>query len=59
LEGAVANLLAAAEVHPSYDLPYLRVGELLARCQQNAEAQGFFAIAARLRLPFLGPPKAA
>ena len=59
VKDAVSSLLAAAEIHPSYDLPYLRVAELLQKCGQRTEAQDFFAIAARLRLPFVSSSRAA
>jgi tetratricopeptide (TPR) repeat protein len=52
IERAVASLLAAAEIYPSYDLPYLRVAQLLERCGDRAQAQGFFEIASQLRGPF-------
>jgi glycosyltransferase involved in cell wall biosynthesis len=49
--GAVRELLIAAELHPSYDLPYLRLAEILQRGGRGSEAQEFLNLAARLRQP--------
>jgi hypothetical protein len=50
---ALSNLLAAAEVHPAYDIPYQRLAEFLARWNQPAEAKRFLEAAAALRRPFV------
>lgn len=48
---AVRELLGAAQIHPAYDLPYVRVAELLERSGKSAEAREFFLLAQRLRWP--------
>jgi len=48
---AMRELLGAAEIHPTYDLPYLRVAELLERAGRAAEAREFFTLAQHLRIP--------
>jgi hypothetical protein len=48
---AIRELLGAAQIHPAYDLPYVRVAELLERSGQGAEAREFFLLARQLRLP--------
>jgi tetratricopeptide (TPR) repeat protein len=52
---ALTTFLAAAEIHPSYDLPYLRLAQLMLRCNLPTEAKGFFEAAISLRQPYLDP----
>lgn len=49
--GALQHLLKAAETHPGYDLPYLRLGELLVRLGQAEQAREFLAAAENIRAP--------
>jgi hypothetical protein len=53
---ALSSLLAAAEVHPAYDIPYQRLAEFLTRWNQPVEAKRFLEAAAALRRPFLELP---
>jgi tetratricopeptide (TPR) repeat protein len=53
LEGAVQTLLAATEISPSYDVPYLTAARILRDAGHDAEAKELAQIALALRRPLI------
>jgi tetratricopeptide (TPR) repeat protein len=55
VKAALTTLLSAAEVYPTYDMPYLRLAEFMLRLNQPEEAKRFFDAVGKIRRPYLEP----